>query len=154
VDGGYLDNSGGATIAELWETVEGWVEAENSLSTTSCIVPYLILIDSGYGPTPEPKSDQIRELLVPPTGWFAASDSRTIEGRNDAALAFRRSVDGVAARDRVATLFLRSQPGGEAPLGWTLDDTTVSALEAQLFSNKEELDEIQGWFADENACSG
>jgi hypothetical protein len=153
VDGGYLDNSGGATIEELWETVEPWVETENSLSTPSCVVPYLILIDSGYGPTPEPKSDQTRELLIPPTGWFAAKDSRTIEGRNDAALAFRRSVKGVAVHDRVATLYLRSQPAGEAPLGWTLDDTTIRALEAQLIANQEELGEIREWFTTEDACA-
>jgi hypothetical protein len=154
VDGGYLDNSGGETIAELWETVQGWVESRNRASSTSCIVPYLILVDSGYGPTPAPKSDDVRELLVPPKGFFAAGSSRTIEGRNDAALAFRRPVDGVALADRVATLYLRSQPEGEAPLGWTIDDTTAGGLEAQLLSNKEALDEIETWFVNTHPCSG
>ncbi len=153
VDGGYLDNSGGKSIAELWEAVQGWVESRNAASSTSCIVPYLILVDSGYGPTPAPKSGDVHELLVPPKGFLAASSSRTIEGRNDAALAFRQPVEGVAVPDRVATLYLRSQPEGEAPLGWTIDDTTAAGLESQLLSNKEGLDEIQAWFANPNPCS-
>jgi len=154
VDGGYLDNSGGETIAELWETVQDWVESRNAASNTSCIVPYLILVDSGYGPTPAPKGEDVRELLVPPKGLFAASSSRTIEGRNDAALAFRRPVVGVAVTDRVATLYLRSQPEGQAPLGWTIDDTTAAGLESQLLSNKEGLDEIEAWFANPDPCAG
>lgn len=96
----------------------------------------------------------MRELLVPPKGFWAASSSRTSEGRNDAALAFRRPVDGVAVNDRVATLYLRSQPEGEAPLGWTIDDTTAGGLESQLLSNKEGLDEIESWFANPRPCSG
>lgn len=154
VDGGYLDNSGGETIAELWEAVEPWVEARNAATATSCIVPYLILVDSGYGPTPAPKSDEVRELLVPPRGFFAASSSRTIEGRNDAALAFRRPVDGIAVSDRVGTLYLRSQPEGQAPLGWTIDDTTAGGIESQLLSNREGLDEIESWFANQHPCQG
>jgi hypothetical protein len=164
VDGGYLDNSGGASLAELWEVVQGDVAAFNTSSTTSCIVPYLILIDSGYGPTPDSPRDDVPELLVPIKGLFSARDSRTIEGRNDAALSFRRDIPGVAAGiDRVATLYLRIQPGGQAPLGWTLDDTSIDALEAQLATgdgnpdvdgNADEIDTIARWFSEDAAtCS-
>jgi hypothetical protein len=153
VDGGYLDNSGGETIAALWEAVRGDIEARNAGLTSSCVVPYLILIDSGYGPTPESKQDDVPELLVPLKGFFAAASSRTIEGRNEAAQEFRRPVLGVDQDDRVATVYLRNQPSGEAPLGWTLDDTSIDALEAQLASNADALSEIQSWFSEADACS-
>jgi hypothetical protein len=67
---------------------------------------------------------------------------------------FRRPVDGVGITDRVATLYLRSQPQGEVPLGWTIDDTTAAALESQLFANKEGLDEIESWFTNPSPCTG
>lgn len=154
VDGGYLDNSGGATIEELWEITASRIASD--LIAPSCVVPYLILIDSGYGPTPEPKGEDISELTIPIKGWFSAKDSRTIEGRNDAALSFRQTLDAdVKDSDRVATIYLRSQPGGEAPLGWALDETSIKALEGQLASNAEELAEIAGWFDDEPGdCPG
>jgi hypothetical protein len=152
VDGGYLDTSGGATVAELWEAVAPYVSDWNATSTSSCIVPYLIEIDSGYGPTPDPKGDDVPELLVPLEGWRAAMGSRSIEGRNDAALSFRRHGEGMLDGDRSAVLYLRGQPGGEAPLGWTLDDTTIDALEAQLLANSTALEEIAGWFQEGQEC--
>jgi len=153
IDGGYLDNSGGETIAELWDAVRERIAERNAASSSSCVVPYLILIDSGYGPTPESKQDDVPELLVPLKGFFAAGSSRTIEGRNEAALKFRQQLIGVATGDRLATLYLRTQPSGEAPLGWTLDDTTIDALEAQLASNSEALAEIADWFTETDACA-
>lgn len=147
VDGGYLDNSGGASIAEVWEVLEPEVVEFNlDPVNNACIVPYLILIDSGYGPNPAPKSDAVPELMMPLSGLFSSKDSRTIEGRNDAAMWFRQPVDGVVPRDRVATLYLRTQPGDQAPLGWSIDDTSISALEAQLQSNEDQLHEIDAWF--------
>jgi hypothetical protein len=130
------------------------IESFNVEASTRCIVPYLIQIDSGYGPTPDATSDEATELLVPPSTAGSAGSTMTIEARNIAALEFRRPVAGVDAAppDRVAVIYPRNDANGEAPLGWTLDDTSFQALDAQIGANKPALEEIAGWFKDTEAC--
>lgn len=155
VDGGYRDNSGGASISELWTEVAHWVESYNASAPRSCIVPYLIEIDSGYGPTPDAKNDDADELFVPPNTASSAKDSMTIEGRNTAALLFRQPLTGVdvEASDRLAVIYPHNDADGEPPLGWTIDDTSINALDAQIGANQLALGEVASWFVDSRACA-
>lgn len=146
VDGGYGDNSGGASVAALWDGIEPTV-LKNVASQDPCAVPVLLQIDSGYGPTPESRAGDINELRVPPTTWSTAREVRTIEGRDAAALRFRAPFPGDhGIVDRDAIVYLRTDPEGEAGLGWTMDDSTFTLLERQLRSNRKELNTVASWF--------
>ena len=146
VDGGYGDNSGGASIADLWRNAEPTV-IEQIRTTDPCVVPMMLQIDSGYGPTPQSKTEDVAELRVPLIASSTARSIRTIEGRDEAALPFRLAFAAShGITDRHAVAFLRTNPEGEAALGWTMDDSTRTQLERQLLSNREELLRVASWF--------
>jgi hypothetical protein len=145
VDGGYGDNSGGAAVAALWSRISPTV-ADQIRSVDPCVVPVLLEIDSGYGPTPTSKKSDVPELTVPLTGSGSARAVRTIEGRDAAALPFRQASGSSSTSIDQAIVYLRTNPEGEAPLGWTLDDSTFDQMEAQLQSNADELQTVADWF--------
>jgi hypothetical protein len=146
VDGGYGDNSGGAAVAALWDAISPEV-LDQMRKTDPCALPVLLEIDSGYGPTPESRRSDVPELTVPLAGWGSAREVRTIEGRDMAALDFRRPFGDISpSLDRQAIVYLRTNPEGEAPLGWTMDDSTFDQMEAQLVSNADELQAVSNWF--------
>ncbi len=149
VDGGYLDGSGGASAKELWDAVAPEVNAWNADETNSvCIVPYLLQIDSGYEDATGAKPLRaVSEPRVPPTANSQARGSRSVEGRNEAALAFQQSLPNLSRSDRYAIVYLHSHPGSEAPLGWTMSSGSVNDLDAQLSLNDGELREVANWFA-------
>jgi hypothetical protein len=150
VDGGYGDNSGGASIAALWSSLQDPIGGLHG--TDPCVAPVLLQIDSGYGPTPEAKTTDVPELRVPLITQGTARSIRTIEGRDAAGLPFRRPlVDDRGIVDREAIVYLRTNPEGQASLGWTMDDSTFDQLERQLLANKEDLETVAGWFA--NPCT-
>jgi hypothetical protein len=145
VDGGYLDGSGAGSITDVWDAVADNLDEWNGAGHDTCIVPYLIQIDSGYE-SAAVDTDAVSEPLAPLRGNNAARDSRSIEGRNAAALAFHRPLDGVRPIDRYAILNLRAHPGSQAPLGWTLSPQSVQELDQQLSLNADQLREIGTWF--------
>jgi hypothetical protein len=148
VDGGYGDNSGGAAVAALWRAIAPDV-VDSVDQKDPCAVPVLLEIDSGYGPTPESKKQDVPELTVPLVGSGSAREVRTIEGRDEAALAFRRPFGSVQSSfDRHAIVYLRTNPEGEASLGWTMDDSTFDQMEAQLVSNADQLLAVSRWFSE------
>ena len=146
VDGGYLDGSGGMAVKELWDALANDVELWNANTEDTCLVPYLLQIDAGYESPTVTGGDSVSEPRAPLRGNRAARDSRSVEGRNAAALAFHGTLEGVARRDRYAILNLRAHPGSQAPLGWTLSADSVDELEAQLGLNADQLGEIRSWF--------
>jgi hypothetical protein len=153
VDGGYLDGSGGASAREMWDAVAADVNGYNTSSgATTCIVPYLIQIDSGYESTLPPGPAKVSEPKVPPTTEQRGRGERSVEGRNAASLAFRQDLPGTAKSDRYAILYLRAHPGSQAPLGWTLSRSSFDELERQLSSNADQLEEISSWFDASNSC--
>jgi hypothetical protein len=161
VDGGYFDNSGASSIVELWPDVRREVEMWNASTDGPCIVPYLIQIESGYGPSAEQLTGTPSELAVPPKTLFGTPSAHTVGTRENAGLAFREPLDGVTLAssdgqtitDRYAFITPHAHPGIEAPLGWTLSDDSFDELMSQLELNQTGFDEIASWFSGDVTCT-
>ena len=165
VDGGYFENTGNATIVELWDSLRGQVTQHNAQANTTCVVPVLLEIDNHYRGAPGPApAGRPWESSVPLQTLGAGRDARDAESRQAAALAFgQREFDGMSAHvgsegdavDRIAHIFPRVHPGAEAPLGWALSDVASSDLDERLKDdNRAELRKIQKWFAPDLNCVG
>lgn len=152
VDGGYLDNSGGTSIAELWGAIGAEVNEYNRQVTGSCVVPYLLAIDSGYLATNTELPEQVSEPLAPGAASVSARASRSVEGRLVAALPFRRPLVNTGIGDRYAIVYLRSEPGAHVPLGWTLSEASFEELQRQLQANADQLRKVAGWFDGTTTC--
>ena len=163
VDGGYLDNSGAASILELWWALEPLVADYNAgrqIGTGdpahTCLVPFLLQIDSGYGePTPEAPTKRPAELTVPLKGAFSARSAFTALVEQAARNDFNRSYlpAGVVRDNRYARFYPRAHPGVEAPTGWVLSNTSQRDLLAQLAENVDQIDEVRSWFDPNLGCS-
>ena len=138
VDGGYYDNTGASTVTELWTQLEPMVAQQNLAHPNApCIVPFLVEIDNHYTEPPAPgNTSRPKELTVPPTTLATVRNGHDSNAQQVAALQFG---DGKAA-----FVYPRSHPGTEAPLGWTLSDTSQADLESQLANSKvqDELRQI------------
>jgi hypothetical protein len=162
VDGGYLDDSGGSDIVELWPALESFVDRYNEGATGSCIVPFMVQIDNGYADVPDQATTaRPHQLLAPPKTLYAASglNGRAENARQAAALLFshpfmvRRASGATAARlatgdlnSRYVHLYPKAHPGTEAPLGWALSKTAMRDLRAQLEGeNRTQIDTVRSW---------
>jgi hypothetical protein len=165
VDGGYFENTGNATIVELWDSLRGLVTKHNANAGSTCVVPVLLEIDNHYRGAPGPApAGRPWESSAPLQTLRAGRDARDAESRQAAALAFgQREFDGMSAHvgsegdaiDRIAHIFPRAHPGAEAPLGWTLSDVATADLDDRLKDdNRAELKKIQKWFAPDLNCVG
>lgn len=165
VDGGYFENTGNATIVEVWDSLRGIVTQHNAEADTTCVVPMLLEIDNHYRGAPGPApAGRPWESSAPLQTLSAGRDARDAESRQAAALAFgQREFDGMSAHvgtegdaiDRIAHIFPRAHPGAEAPLGWTLSDVAKSDLDERFRDdNRAELKKIQKWFAPDLNCTG
>ena len=161
VDGGYFENSGAASVVELYDALEPAI-AEDNAAGPACVVPVLIEIDNHYLETERDAGGRPKELLAPQQTYGAARSAREANAREAAALAFSGSLPGDRlARlgetdvDRVAHIHPRSHPGMEAPLGWTLSEAARRDLGGQLASpeNRAELDKVRGWFGGDLSCA-
>ena len=159
VDGGYLEGSGTATVLDLWHALEPLIAEHNrSPEATACIVPFFAQIDNSYlEPRPPGDVEAPPELL----GLQEASaNSRnrngfTIASRQAAQVAFRQpfslggvtiTLGGRVVDDRFALFSLRSHPGAEAPLGWTLSDGSFTSLFSQYELNSRSESRVNDWF--------
>jgi hypothetical protein len=161
VDGGYFENSGAASVVELYNALEPAI-AEDNAAGPGCVVPVLIEIDNHYLGTERDVGARPKELLAPQQTYGAARSAREANAREAAALAFSGSLPGdklarlgAADVDRVAHIHPRSHPGMEAPLGWTLSEAARRDLGGQLASaeNGVELDKVRGWFGGDLRCA-
>ncbi|WP_189602466.1 hypothetical protein [Streptomyces lateritius] len=152
IDGGYLENSGIATLLELWAAVEPEVAAHNRRvatregADTRYVVPLLVFLDNHYSvKAPEPELDPLDELVAPLAGRKAAEvAARTTTLQQAALIRFSEPVPGLDPGTKVAAAgqaasdvrtFLvapRSQPEVTAPLGWVLSDLTMSSMDRQM----------------------
>jgi hypothetical protein len=169
IDGGLIDSSGLSAISDLWTHIAGDVQAINDDPTDPiCIQPRLLMIDNGYLPAaPVAAPSQPQQLLAPIQGRSRATSQRSAADEQAAALAFDHAFGAAtcagvtnlpaAPASRVAHLVPTSQPGIQAPLGWTLSRFAQDDLQNQLNSpaNRCEVQLVRSWFrSDPNAQTG
>jgi hypothetical protein len=154
-DGGLLDVSATAPIAELWPAVLDRVLEWNSVALESgsgFVSPRLILVDNGYARvSPDTPPDRPQELLAPIQGVRAANDVRAAAARQETAIAFERAFAEIPCGPktaRVAHFFPLSHPGPQAPLGWTLSTFSRDDLRRELANdhNETQFSIVRSWF--------
>ncbi len=162
VDGGYGENTGAGSVLELWESIRPLVDQYNGdPGHGACIVPALLQIQSGYGPSADVPSTAQGELAVPPKGIVKAPNGFTVWQRNAAQLAvldplpFTGSATEPARQGVYALVYPYAHPGAEAPLGWTLSDEARSDLRAQLSveGNVAALGALEDFLNDPGTCA-
>lgn len=169
VDGGYLDNSGAASLVELWAEVSTYVDIHNATEGAVCIVPVFIQIDNGYEFDSGTAPGRPSELTLPLSTVFEARGSRESEAKQVAASIFtppdfsgdkRASVEVVDPDDadtkkkqpvtRWHRIVPDAHPGVQAPLGWALSDAAQADLDDQL--RLERFDVIDRWLDPNLTC--
>jgi hypothetical protein len=161
VDGGYLENSGAATINELWTGITPLVEEYNrNRANGACIVPFLIQIDNGYGePAPVGATRAVAQFRVPLATAQATRNAHAAAARQAARLTFDRpfdlgritvlQADGQKLPSRYVRFSMLAHPGARAPLGWTLSRQSFNNIRDQLQQpqNLQAASQVQGWFS-------
>lgn len=142
-DGGLFDNSGAATAGAVWRALAP-IAATDEKVGKPCVVPLFLQIDNSTQGEAWPRADPPPfELLAPATALLAEVDSRQAVARGNAETDFGtpRSPAGSPVRasgkvidSRYFQVALTGQPGPDPPLGWTLSDSTVDNMRAQLAS--------------------
>lgn len=141
VDGGYFDNSGALALLDLWRTLEPLVTEENA-GDGPCVVPVFVQLDNDFEAEPAPGPDaRPLELLVPPAVIFGGIGSRETAARAEAAATFDRpaplagqdvTAGGVPIDHLWVRLSPRAHPGPQAPLGWTLSESSFTDMRHEL----------------------
>jgi hypothetical protein len=162
VDGGYGENTGAGSVLELWQSMRPLIDEYNGdPQHGACIVPAMLQIQSGYGPSADVPSTGQGELSVPPKGILHAPNGFTVWQRNAAQLAvldplpFTGSATEDARRGVYALVYPYAHPGAEAPLGWTLSDEARSDLRSQLSAegNVQALASLEEFLNDPGTCA-
>ncbi|MFN0029773.1 MAG: hypothetical protein ACKV2O_21675 [Acidimicrobiales bacterium] len=152
-DGGYRDNSGAASVSDMWAVLEPIVASYNA-THDQCIAPILIEINNGYdgygAPTAEADVAQLSAPLLGATKVFGDLSFGPIE---QTAAEFDRPLSPGVTLHRGATeipsrffrVSLSDHPGVTAPLGWSLSRSAVEDLVSQLgrSANHATLQHIQ-----------
>lgn len=152
VDGGYIENSGLATITDLADVWLPQVRGQNDLALadrtrrTPLVVPVVVYLSNGDHDTNQPAlgASPLSELAVPPATFLAAGQALD----QDAALLGRardavelagfcptRRYAGTCARlgdrfrSRVVVVDRATQPEIGAPLGWVLSGASTTSLD-------------------------
>lgn len=157
LDGGLIDTSAALPLALMWPEIVRWL---NESSRTVCFAPKLIIMENGY--VEQTKSDppsHPSELVAPLSATMAAQAAVSPTARQAAALAFQKSFEGAGcAPDNaegqdwimpsVVDFYPVSQPGVQAPLGWTLSYYSQDSLEGQVVSEDNECQAaiVAAWF--------
>lgn len=162
-DGGLFDNSGALTALESWRALAP-LAAQGESDQGGCIVPIFVQIDNGVGNGAGTGPDRKpSELAAPLNALFGEIGSRESYGRASAATAFTRPVspggrevtlDGQPPQRLWFQLALFGQPGPRPPLGWTLADTTVDDIRAQLGAgpNQEQIRQLRSLLSGNLTC--
>ena len=145
LDGGAAENSGIATVLDLWRGLAPLVQGENERRSKThgqqpLLVPMLVLVDNHYQASlTAPVAKRQRELLAP----LHVKNAKGVRSEQnvltqDALIAFTgRFAPGVAGRGQEMRVFRigpEDRPGIAAPLGWSLSDLTRNDLDEQLTS--------------------
>jgi hypothetical protein len=134
VDGGYRDNVGAGTLADLWSVLAPAVA--RAAEHGRCVRPVWLDIDTGYAAASPPLSGSpVFELLRPLEAVSKVFGSRT----DDAVDAFATALAGATTtcrgrevRAERVTISLHEHPGLRLPLGWTLSSRSLEDLDRQL----------------------
>lgn len=144
-DGGYRDNSGASTVADLWGVLEPLVDRYNR-DHAVCVVPIWLEIGTGYaGLDGDGTSSNIAQTLAPAIGAAAVFGDLSYGAVEQLAAEFTRplSADRVAVLgetgfSRHLRISLVDHPGVTAPLGWSLSPAAVEDFEQQLQVNENQ----------------
>lgn len=122
VDGGYIDNSGMLTVAQLLPELRALVREQNAKTPDFPIAIVVLEIDSHFqeGLATEPALDLRRESFIPPEVLIAGGKALEI--------ASQREVIETSPHGCVITVSPQSRPGVLAPLGWTLSPASRENL--------------------------
>jgi hypothetical protein len=157
VDGGYIEDSGLATITDLSDVWLPLVREQNrkafadSSRKTPLVVPLVVYLTNEDRNVNQPALDAspISELAVPPTAYLAAGHAL---GNNDAQLGRARDVvalSGFCPTDvqaqpcaalegrfpsRVVVVDRATQPEIGAPLGWVLSGASITSLDKAMLA--------------------
>jgi hypothetical protein len=151
VDGGYFDTSAASPLVELWARLEPLVRAD--VGGPTCIVPYLLQIDTGYADPRAPAQKRPSELQVVPQTLRRARDAREHNARQAAALQFTTPFTEGGRADRYFRVYPHVHPGVRAPLGWTLSRAAQAELDEQLIRNRNELRRLRLALAQPQTCA-
>ena len=144
-DGGYRDNSGASTVADLWGVLEPLVDRYNR-DHAVCVVPIWLEIGTGYaGLDGGGTSSNIAQTVAPAIGAAAVFGDLSYGAVEQLAAEFTRPLSS----DRIAVLgdtgfsrhlriSLVDHPGVTAPLGWSLSPAAVEDFEQQLQVNENQ----------------
>ena len=157
VDGGYLENTGILTLAQIWDAVEGPVTRCNTAASQGAggegcpsdaagplwIEPWFLMLENHYrsAVAAPPSGDRPRELLVPlVTAAKRSTTLDTVPLEQLLAIGVSRGfVPGPGGADepggrcnRFVRLAPLRQPTVEAPLGWVLAPDTRDRMGGEL----------------------
>ena len=157
VDGGYLENTGILTLAQIWDSVEGPVTRCNAAASAGeeiegCpsdadgplwIEPWFLMLENHYrsAVAAPPSGDRPRELLVPlvtATNRSTTLDTVPLEQllAIDVSRGFVPAPGGATSPVVDCNRFVRlaplRQPTVEAPLGWVLAPDTRDRMGGEL----------------------
>lgn len=151
LDGGIYDNSGALTAQEAWRELRATAAAQEK--PNSCVVPLFLQIDNSVDDV-SPGARRPPDLLAPLQALLEEVNSRETVSRASAALELgpARSPAGHEVKDHqtaIDSLWFRialtGQPGPQPPLGWTLAESTIKDMRAQLGAseNKKQIAKLR-----------
>jgi hypothetical protein len=145
-DGGYLEGTGTGTLLDLWTALRPMLDRYNAQpDAAACIVPVLLQIGTGYGPTPDRADARVDEGIVPLRGILNVPSGVGVWQMNQAEQAMLQELPGTGG---LRGVYLRvapvAHPGVQAPLGWTLSDTSYGDLVRQL-SAESNIDALENF---------
>jgi hypothetical protein len=130
VDGGYIDNSGLATLVAIWPSLRALIVRYNldaNKKHLRPIAPMIVELDNHYQKSLQasvPSGGSAAETLVPPLTAFGGRSSVQTYAR---AAAYR-----VLPESCTVTISPALHPGLIAPLGWELSEAARTDLRAGL----------------------
>jgi hypothetical protein len=159
VDGGYIDNSGLATVDTVFPTIRKLVEQYNGQSGHRQIAVVVLELDNYYRATASeaPSADStVGQTLAPPLTAFGGRNSVETVARADA---YRLTPPGCTI-----TLSPAQHPGLHAPVGWEISPSAERELQNGLVAERNTdkthlqplplIEELQRWLAGSDAGLG
>jgi hypothetical protein len=132
VDGGYIDNSGLATVDTLFPAIKQLVEEQNAKASTKRKIALVIVeLDNYYraAPSEAPSADSgVGQTLAPPVTALGGRNSVETVARADA---YRLTPGGCTI-----TISPASHPGLRAPVGWEISPSAETELQNGLVAHR------------------
>ena len=132
VDGGYIDNSGLATVDGLFPSIKQLVEEQNAKGSTKRKIALVIVELDNYfraAPSEAPSGDSgVGQTLAPPVTALGGRNSVETVARADA---YRLTPGGCTI-----TISPASHPGLRAPVGWEISSSAETELQNGLVAHR------------------